>query len=647
MSIIRVLKEEISNRIAAGEVIERPASVVKELVDNAIDAGANRIFIHIEKAGSRMIQITDNGSGMDQDDAMLCLEAHATSKIKNIEDLDSIGTFGFRGEAIPSIASVSRFEINTRKHDAIEGTKVICEGGTIKAVEAAGCPPGTSMSVRNLFFNVPARKKFLRSAATEEAHIHETALLLALSRMDIFMELKFDNRVIFSVPAADNLRTRASLLFGRELVKEMLPVNYAEAGIMVTGLIARPGVTRNTRKEQRVFVNGRPVDAASIYLGIKDAYEGLLVKGRHAPCLLYFVMDPSRVDINVHPAKREVRFKENHLLGKITAAAVSQALRGLAGSSIQVSAPSFMDKSEEVNNSSTNEGVEQNKPVPKISAPIPDLSKVTRPVFTAPVVSKPTAPEIKQEKTPEVQNAEVSPEIVVSDETKIEAPVNNETNVETPEKIIKPDVINAEVSTQQQTEDIFADLNIIGQYSRKYILAENKSGLVMLSIRSAKERILFEALQEQMKDNTADCQFLLLPISVDLSPADTRLVNKYMDNIKSVGFEVEPFGGNTFVISAIPASFPDENIQGILFDILDQLRENPRELKKHTENFLLKTICKSAMKSGSKKLLAPEEITHLLKELGRTKMPYSCPEGRPTIIHFSDNELLRRFGRKD
>ena len=622
MSVIRVLKEEISNRIAAGEVIERPASVVKELVDNAIDSGANRIFVHIEKAGSRTIQVTDNGSGMDKDDAMLCLEAHATSKIINIEDLDSIATFGFRGEAIPSIASVSRFEINTRKHDSIEGTKVICEGGTIKTVEAAGCPPGTSISVKNLFYNVPARKKFLRSAATEEAHIHETSLLLALSRMDIFMELKFDNRIVFSVPAADNLRTRASLLFGRELVKEMLPVNYAEAGIMITGLIARPGVTRNTRKEQRVFVNGRPVDAASIYLGIKDAYEGLLVKGRHAPCLLYFVMDPTRVDINVHPAKREVRFKENHLLGKITAAAVSQALRGLSGSSIQVSAPAFMEKE----NVESIEATPQRPPAMP-SIPIPDMTKVSKPVFTQPIrqsVPEPAKTELKSEP---VKSAEDIPLNLDSNTVDITAP-------------------NLDVEPEAPTANVFEDLKVIGQYSNKYILAENERGFIMLSIRSARERILFEKLQQQIKDKTVDCQFLLLPISIELSPADTRLVNKYIDNIKAVGFEVEPFGGNTFVISAIPASFPDENINGVFYDILDQLRDNPRELKKQADNFLLKAICKSAMRLVNK-TLANEEIKHLVTSLGKTKMPYSCPEGRPTVIHFSNNELLRRFGRKD
>lgn len=627
MSVIRVLKEEISNRIAAGEVIERPASVVKELVDNSIDAGANRIFVNIEKAGNRLIQVTDNGSGMDGDDALLCLEAHATSKIQNIEDLERIGTFGFRGEAIPSIASVSRFEINTRKQDAIEGTRVICEGGTIKAVEAAGCPPGTSISIRNLFFNVPARKKFLRSAATEESHIHETALLLALSRMDIFMELKFDNRVIFSVPAADDLRTRASLLFGRELVKEMLPVNYAEAGIMVTGLIARPGVTRNTRKEQRIFVNGRPVDAMSIYHGIKEAYEGMVVKGRHAPCLLYYVMDPSRVDINVHPAKREVRFKESNLLGKITASAVSQALRGLAGSSIQVKAPTFLEKRTEPEIEVYTEKepeIEKFNPTPKpvpSPLPVPDLSKVTKPVFTTPSAVKPPVVNSPAQKMPEV-----------------EKPEPLEENIELPEVEIEDDTADA-------TEN-FKSLQVIGQYSGKYILAENESGLVLLSIRAAKERILFEKLQAQIRSKEAECQFLLLPISLELSPADTRLVNKFIDKIQGIGFEVEPFGGNTFVISAIPAAFPNENINGIFLDIVDQLRENPRELKKHAENFLLKTVSKSAMKSGNKPL-AGEEISHLISELGKTKMPYSCPEGRPVLIHFSDNELLRKFGRKD
>ena len=445
VSKIQILKEEISNRIAAGEVIERPASVVKELVDNAIDAGATRIFINIEKAGSRLIQVSDNGSGMDRDDALLCLEAHATSKIRNVEDLDSIATFGFRGEAIPSIASVSRFELNTRQQESIEGT-VLCEGGTIKDVEASGCPAGTTISIRNLFYNVPARKKFLRSDATEEAHIHEIALLLALSRLDIHVELRFNGRLIFSVPAADDIRTRAALLFGRDSMKEMLAVNYAEAGIMVTGLVSRPGMSRNTRKEQRVFINGRPVAAPAIYNGIKEAYEGLIIKGRHAPCLLYYVMNPSRVDINVHPAKREVRFKENHLIGKITAAAVGNALRGLTGSTIDVKPPSLPEDPKEVVEVFINDAPAPS-PSPAVAPPmpVPDISRVTKPTFTLP---NPIAAPV----------ADLESKSEISVETKI--PKEHTKATEAAPQIETP------AQKPTKTNNTFDDLEIIGQYKK-------------------------------------------------------------------------------------------------------------------------------------------------------------------------------------
>ncbi|MCH2206294.1 MAG: DNA mismatch repair endonuclease MutL [Lentisphaerales bacterium] len=629
MSKIQILKEEISNRIAAGEVIERPASVIKELVDNSIDAGATRIFINIEKAGTRLIQVSDNGTGMDRDDALLCLEAHATSKIRKVEDLDSITTFGFRGEAIPSIASVSRFELNTRQQDSIEGTRVICEGGTIKDVEASGCPAGTTISIRNLFYNVPARKKFLRSDATEEAHIHEIALLLALSRLDIHVELRFNGRLIFSVPAADDIRTRAALLFGRDSMKEMLAVNYAEAGIMVTGLVSRPGMSRNTRKEQRVFINGRPVAAPAIYNGIKEAYEGLIIKGRHAPCLLYYVINPSRVDINVHPAKREVRFKENHLIGKITAAAVSNALRGLAGSNIDVKPPTLPDPTigEAVTVDSLPEDTEARTIAPPSippPMPVPDITRVTKPTFTLP--------------TPVV-----APVVDLEHKEESEASSTLETTEENSEAKASP---LAKSKATAKTNSAFDDLEIIGQYKKRYILAHNKSGIVLISIGAAKERILFEKLQSQVANKKSESQFLLLPVTLELSPADARLVAKYLDKIQDTGFEIDHFGGSTYVVSAVPASFPNENINGIMLDLIDQLKENPRELKRMSENFIIQTLCRSALKKNYK-VLAPEEIKHLINQLGQAQMPYSCPAGKPVLIHLSDNELLRRFGKKE
>ncbi|NQZ57491.1 MAG: hypothetical protein HRT88_08485 [Lentisphaeraceae bacterium] len=539
----------------------------------------------------------------------------------DIDDLESISTFGFRGEALPSIASVSRFEINTRQQDSIEGTKVICEGGTIKALEATGCPPGTSISVRNLFFNVPARKKFLRSNATEEAHIQETALLLALSRLDIFMELRFDNRLIFSVPATDDIRTRAALLFGRDMVKDMLAVNYPEAGIMITGLIARPEMTRNTRKEQRLFVNGRPIQAPPLYNGIKEAYQGLVVKGRFAPCLLYYVMNPSRVDINVHPAKREVRFKENIFLAKITAAAVSLALRGIADSTTQVNAPAFMDSpSHDSDGNTTDISPQEEFSTPQMITPVADISRVSRPTFTMPTPSA-TVTQTTSNSSSSLDEAE-----------------DINTDIEPLQPI--PEIV------PQSNAKQFEDLLIIGQYRHHYILAQNNSGLILISIRAANERILFEKMQAQLHNSDIESQLLLLPVTVDLSPADTRLVNKYSDQIISIGFEIEPFGGNTFVISAVPAAFPHENITGTFLDIIDQLRDNPRGLKRHSENFLLQIVSRSATR-GNRKPLANEEIKYLIKELSQAQMPYSCPAGRPVLIHLSENELLRRFGRKE
>ena len=435
--------------------------------------------------------------------------------------------------------------------------------------------------------------------------------------MDIHMELRFNGRLIFSVPAADDLRTRAALLFGRDAMKEMMPVNYAEAGIMVTGLISRPGMSRNTRKEQRVFINGRPVAAPAIFVGIKEAYEGLLVKGRHAPCLLYYVMDPARVDINVHPAKREVRFKENHLIGKITAEAVSKGLRGLAGSSINVKIPKVTEKEtvtviETDDAKTSHDELAEAKPAVPVSIPVPDLSRVTKPTFTLP---QPVA-----------------------------APVSSLVSTDAVET--EEDAAPSEQNKTETSTNTFDDLQVIGQYNKRYILANNKSGIVLISIRAAKERILFEKLQKQVQDKTHKSQFLLLPVTLELSPADTRLVAKHLKVINDTGFEIEHFGGTTYVIAAVPAAFPSENITGIFMDLIDQLRDNPRLLKKMSENFIIQSLCSSALKKAYK-TLAPEEINHLISELGGTQMPYSCPNGKPVLIHLSDNELLRRFGKKE
>ena len=339
MSIIKVMSVELANRIAAGEVVERPGSVVKELVENSIDSGADRISVSIEKAGTRLIQVTDNGCGMDEQDALLAFEPHGTSKLLCDDDLMKIGTLGFRGEAIPSIASVSRFTLRTRVRTSGIGTKVCVDAGVMVSKEPDGSPPGTTIEVRDLFYNVPARKKFLKSPATEEHHIEECMINLALGHFEQSFELKIDRRISFSSAGAKTPDLRIRELFGRSFSNNLLPVDHKENGIVITGFIASPGFTRPGRRDQRIFINRRAVESVAVRNGIRDGFGTLESEaGRYPPAILYLQIDPAELDVNIHPAKREVRFKSEYTITRCVANAVSSALRrdaaeGYAGNS--------------------------------------------------------------------------------------------------------------------------------------------------------------------------------------------------------------------------------------------------------------------------------------------------------------------------
>ena len=327
MSKINILPEELSNRIAAGEVVERPASVVKELFENAVDAGADNIVVEIERAGSRLIRVSDNGCGMDENDALLCFSPHATSKINCAEDIDRIVTLGFRGEALPSIASVSRFSLKTRTADDPAGLEIELEAGKVVSQKPAGMPVGTVMTVRDLFYNVPARKKFLKSPATEEAHIQEMVIALALGFPEVSVTLKFDNKTALQSAGSSDPATRAAGLFGKTFAGKMLKLDYSENDIAVSGLIAAPGFTRTSRREQRTFVNGRAVESLALYRGIRDGYGTLADFGRFPPTIINIELDAAEYDINVHPTKREVRFKRDYIVSRAVTNAVRKALQ--------------------------------------------------------------------------------------------------------------------------------------------------------------------------------------------------------------------------------------------------------------------------------------------------------------------------------
>jgi DNA mismatch repair protein MutL len=621
MSTIRVLPEEIANRIAAGEVIERPASVVKELIENSIDAGASRITVETQHGGRRLIQVSDDGCGMDRDDAMLCLEAHATSKIREAYDIDRIITLGFRGEALPSIAAVSKFTLQTRQADDLAGVEVVVDGGTIRDVRDCGCAPGTNVVVRNLFFNLPVRRKFLRQPATEDQHVQETVLLQALAHPGIAFELTMNGQRSLQVGTNVDPGARIGMLLGKDVYRAMVPVEYSEDGIEVTGFVARPGMTRTNRREQRAFVNGRPAAADPIYFGIRDAYHTLVMKGRYPPVVLYLEMPPEMVDVNVHPTKREVRFRDGRLIGQIVAAAIRHALRALADDIAPRVQPSLAGAARVA------------------TMPPPEQQYFTRwehapagasaaPPSPAPASGPMAAPGSPDSEPPPA----VTPEVGLP-----EAPPTTPPPEETGQPMRGP-------SPSAATRDEIRQLRVIGVLDTLYLVAEGANGLVLVDQHAAHERILFEKILAAARAQDGATQPLLLPVTVELSPADAALLRKSIEHFTQLGFQLDPFGGDTFLITGVPAHFPQENIAGMLRDILDDLRDSVDSMRRPDEVRIAQAACKHAVKSEDP--LAGPEIERLLEDLAQAEMPYTCPHGRPVMINIPNSEIQKRFGRR-
>ncbi len=666
MSIIRILPEEIANRIAAGEVIERPASVVKELVENSIDAGARRIVIHARQGGRSLIQVLDDGGGMDRDDALLCLEPHATSKIREPGDIEHITTLGFRGEALPSIASVSRFQLQTRRAEDLSGFEVNVEGGTLRDCRECGCAPGTNIRVGQLFFNLPGRRKFLRGAATEAEHIQETVLLQALAHPGIAFELLLDDQPALQVSAATDPGARVAMLLGRDVYAAMIPVDYEENGIRVTGFVARPGLTRSSRREQRFFVNGRPAMSDSMYFGVRDAYHTLVMKGRYPPLVLYVDVAPDRVDVNVHPAKREVRFREDHLVGQITSAAVRRALRGLAGMPVAgtgVAVGPYDGKTAEspgaetsiAPNGSTATPFHFQRPPEQAPLPfafpgsagaltggrpggppaLPSAGRDARP----PVAAEP-GPYFEQQAEGEAEGRR-APSGAVECHQSSAAIGNRKSEIENFSAVRG----GSGTSPSSATRAEIRSLRVIGVLSTLYLVAESASGLVVIDQHAAHERILFERLLRLAEAKTPESQPLLLPVSVDLAPADAALLRRNLDHFNRLGFGLDSFGGNAFIVTAVPVRFPRENLAGLLRDILDDLRQSSTGgAPRPDEVRIAQAACKHAVKEHDP--LSGAEIAHLLADLAECEMPYTCPHGRPTMITIPHGEIERRFGRR-
>ena len=652
MSKIKVMSTALSNRIAAGEVIERPASVVKELVENSIDAGSTFISVEIERAGTRLIAVTDNGCGMDAEDAQLALEQHGTSKLLSEDDLEHIMTLGFRGEAIPSIASVSRFTMLTRTADSPEGTRVDCDGGSEVKVSPCGGNVGTRIEVRDIFYNLPARKKFLKSPATEEHHIEEMMILLAIGHPEIGFRLQLDNRIAFHTPPAKQQQQRLRELFGKSFVEKMLFFEHTENGLHISGCTAVPGFTRPSRRDQRVFINSRPVEAQAVYRGIKEGYATLAEPGRYNPAVLFIDMPPEELDVNVHPAKREVRFKSEYIISRAVASAISAALRRQREPETMVEVTENLPLSGKLPLSLVLDAAEvRYQLTEKVQDPLDGL------VFDAPKEVKNDRMEKKQtvaETTPCVPAPqELSPAAEVTAQP--EQPIQAAEEIEIPE-IPAADVTESSVVPSMrgvagkswETPAAFTGnwpTSIIGVFDQTYILAESPGGLVLIDQHAAHERVMFERLMDAANSSTVVQQRLLLPEILELPRQELSRLLAQQELFERFGFDIEKAGNTTVMLNSIPQNFGKcTDVAGFFADMLHELNESSSFSAAVRPENLARAACRAAVKAHDQ--LDKKAMEKLLEELRNCRQGTLCPHGRPTMITLSLKEIEKRFQRR-
>jgi DNA mismatch repair protein MutL len=593
MATIRILSDRVANQIAAGEVIERPAAVVKELVENSLDAGATRIEVEFRSGGRAYIRVEDNGGGMTRDDALLSLERHATSKIAEAADLDRLATFGFRGEALPSIASVSRFEIQTRAAGDEAGTEVFINGGKFVHVRDCGRPVGTRIVVSQLFNSVPARRKFLKSDATESAHIIHCVRLYALACPQAAFTLIEDGRAIFRSPECATTGERVAEIFGRQMAESLLAIEVADGGMRLRGLIGRPGVGRATRHEMITYVNQRPVDSRTLSYALIESYHDSLPKGRYPLAFLFLEIDPAAVDVNVHPAKREVRFRNEVQVRAFVIRAVLERLRELSGESGAAAglaqAPDEAGRlAAAVFPAGANPPAES-----RLAAPFPAFRPLAP--LTAPLVPGGRMP--------------------------------------------------PSAATVSGGEAARSRINwrYVGLAHGVYALFETDAGLVLLDRRAAHERVWYERLRAQFATARVATQRLLLPVPVELDAVTTALLLDRLGFLNGHGFEIVEFGRNFFRVEGVPEWMDPADAEAFLRDLLGALREGLLMAKDidlaRDELARLAAVRAVRLPDGTS---APD-MHALVAQLFSCRQPLTNPAGRPTYIELGHGELARRF----
>jgi len=638
MGRIRILSDLVANQIAAGEVVERPASVVKELLENSIDAGATRIRIEVEAGGRKLIRIADNGHGMVKDDALLAFERHATSKLRTSDDLLSIATLGFRGEALPSIASVSRLTLETRASEEAAGTLVEIAGGNILRVEEAGLPAGTTITIRDLFFNTPARRKFLRSEQTELSHIAALVTHYALAHPTKHFELHNTTQALLIAPAVSNSADRLFQIFGRDTSNLMLAttaeLDFTRAGLpepppwkreedyippdpgylRITGFVSKPELQKLNRNSVYVFVNRRLVRDKLVLHALNEAYRNIIPPTSFPVVLLFLEMPPQEVDVNVHPAKTEVRFRQSSFVHDFIRDTVRTTLM-------------------------------QSRPVASFAAALHNTPHASSSLLidVSPMSNGPAQPVFD----PSEPQSEADPSLADAASFTLSAPQVPESSG----RLIFPEAqipvgYEAEVSpNENETLNALATLKPLGQLRDSFILAVNDEGLWIVDQHVAHERVLFEKILRARNTESVQRQRLLMPVLVDLLPAQMVTFARLADELDRNGFEAEPFGPHTIAIKAAPVGLEGRELERMLEEVLavpdrEQQAENSETRRRRIAASI---ACHAAIKINMP--LEPAKIDWLLAELGKTEHPTSCPHGRPIALRYSHKDIQRAFQR--
>jgi len=614
MSKIRVLADHVANQIAAGEVVERPASVAKELVENSIDAGATRITIEIEAGGRRLLKVSDDGEGMVRDDAVLAFERHATSKIHETDDLAAIATLGFRGEALASIASVAKVELTTCVEGAKAATRVTIEGGRMRDVKDAAHPRGTTIAVRDLFFNIPARRKFLRSEATETYHLANLVTHYALAHPEIAFTFVNNGREMVRAAPAKDLRERAYQIFGNEFLENLLEVNSGEPAVArVTGFVSAPRDRRTSRDSQYLFVNRRFVRDRMIGRSLSEGYRSILPHGVYPAALLFIETPLEEVDVNVHPAKTEVRFRRQAAV----ADAVREAVRNALASS------GYAPPEEPA----------QERPVLVTDRIITAAASASPSIQVTPqpridFVAEPSGDEIARDIEAMIQATQQYQPKSVSQSVQSVA-------FNSAEKIAKP----------PEPESLSQNIRPLGQLDESFIIATDDDGLLLIDQHVAHERILFDKYRALEAERRTESQQLLVPETFDLTPAQAAVFDELAPELENYGFELMRLSGRTVAIKATPADLPASEARNMLAELLDTVDVEKKSSARETlrDEIAASLACHAAIKVNMP--LAPEKMRWLIDRLMQTSSPTTCPHGRPVILRLKTKDILKGFHR--